>query len=116
MNDKKIGECVKAIRANADELDPVRSPDIIAFVYVFAIVLNWLVPKDAVRKRKDEIYTVLGELAGIIVEEGGPSWPYSRTECVERASTHLWAVDLEYRDLVPKLIKLVHTWDPRWTL
>ena len=111
-DDRKIGECVKAIRANADSSDPVRSPDPIAFISVFAIVLDWLVPRDVVQGCKGEIYEVMGELAGIVVEEDGSSWPYPRTKCVEWVCRHFRSLDIEDRDLVPKLMKLVHTWDP----
>ena len=104
-------EGVEAIRANADESDPVRSPDPIAFISVFAIVLGWLVPEDVVQGCKGEIYDVMGEFAGIVVEENGSSWPYSRRACVEWARIHFRRVDLEDRDLVPKLIELVHTWN-----
>ena len=114
LDDRKIGQCVEAIRANADESDPVFSPDPIAFIYVFARVLWGLVPEDVVRRRKDEIYEVMGELAGIVVEEDDSSWLYSRKECVEWASRHFWRVDLEYHDLVPKLVEIVHTWDPEY--
>ena len=91
-----------------------RSPDPIAFISVFVRVLFALVPSDVVRRRKDEIYEVMGELAGIIVEEDGSSWPYSRKQSVELASRHFWAVNLESHDPVPKLVEIVHTWDPEW--
>ena len=91
------------IRANADSSDPVRSPDPIAFIYVFATVLDDLVPRDVVRRRKDDIYKVMGELAGIIKEEDRSSWSTSRKECVEWASRHLSWIGLGYHDLVNKL-------------
>ena len=71
-------------------------------------------PWHVVRRRKDEIYEVMGELAGIVVKEDQSSWRYSRKECVEWACIHFRRVDLEDRDLVPKLIELVHTWNPGW--
>ena len=72
-------------------------------------------PRDVVQGRKDGIYEVMGELAGIVVEEDGSNWGYSRKECVERACRHFGRVDLEDRDLVPRLIELIHTWNPRWS-
>ena len=79
-------------------------------------MLNRLVPRDVIRRSKDEIYEVMGELAGIDVEENASSWPHSRKECVEYACRHFGRVDLEDHDLIPKLIELVHTWNPEWSL
>ena len=73
-------------------------------------------PEYVVQRHKDEIYDVMGEFAGIVVEEDGSSWPYSRRECVEWACRHFRRVDLEDRQLVPKLVELVHTWNPEWLL
>ena len=73
-------------------------------------------PKDVVQGRKDEIYEVMGELAGIVVEENGSSWSHSRKKCVEWVCIHFRRVDLEDRELVPKLVELVHTWNPKWLL
>ena len=95
--------------------DPVRSPDPIAFIYVFAIGLYGLVPLDVVRRHKDEIYEVMGELAGIVEEEDGSSWPYSRKKCVEQTcSWHFYTLALVDTKLRPKLTKLVRNWDPEW--
>ena len=114
LNDRKIRECVEAIRANADSSDPVSSPDPIAFVYVFAVVLAGLVPRDVVRRRKDEIYEVMDELAGIVVEEDASSWTDSRKKCVEWTCRHFYSLDLVDTKLKPKLTNLVRTWDPEW--
>ena len=73
-------------------------------------------PRDVVQGRKDEIYEVMDELARIVVEEDGSTWLSSRKECVEWTCIHFGSVDLEDRDLVPKLIELVHTWNPEWLL
>ena len=102
-----IRECVKLIRANADESDPVCSPDPIAFIYVFAIVLIALVPLDAVRRCEDEIYEVMGEMAGIAVEEDASSWTGSRKECLKSA----YYSALMDPNLEPKLKRLVCTLD-----
>ena len=104
-DDRKIGECVKAIRDNADSSDPVRSRDPIAFIYVFAIVLQRLVPWDVVLRHEDEIYEVMGELAGIVVEEDALSWTYSRTSCLIDA----YSLALVDPNLKPKLERLVRT-------
>ena len=114
LDDRKIRECVEAIRANADSSDPVRSPNLIAFVYVFAEVLDWLVPKDVVQGCKGEIYEVMGELAGIVVEEDGSSWTYSHKECTKFAYAYFEDIQLEDPKLRPKLTKLVRTWNPEW--
>ena len=110
----KIGERVKAIRDNADSSDPVRSPDPIAFISVFVMVLYGLVPEAVVQRRKDEIYEVMGELAGIVVEEDGSSWPYSRKECVAWTCDHFSTLALVDKKLRPRLINLVRTWRPQW--
>ena len=94
---------MEAIRANADESDPVRSPDPIAFVYVFAIVLNCIVPRDVVRRREVEIYEVMGELAGIIVNFDGSSWSQSRSKCVWLTYCFIQILDLQHGHLGSKL-------------
>ena len=112
-DDRTIGEYVKAIRTNADKSDPVRSPDPIAFINVFARVLRCLVPLGVVLSRKDEIYEVMGELSGIIEEEDGswPSWPYSRKRCVEYTYAHFQRMALDDLNLGAKLKMLVDTWN-----
>ena len=99
----KIGECVKAIRDNADESDPVCSPDPIAFISVFAILLIGVVPRNVVRRRKDEIYEVMGELAGVIVHFDGSSWSQSRSECVRSTYRFIQILDLQHGHLGSKL-------------
>ena len=91
------------IRANADSSDPVRSPDPIAFIHVFAIVLHNLVPEGVVRRRKDEIYEVMGELAGIIVNFDGSSWSQSRSRCVWSTYCFIQILDLQHGHLASKL-------------
>ena len=113
-DDRKIGECVEAIWANADSSDPVHSPDPIAFIYVFAIVLAGLVPRDVVWRRRDEIYEVMGELAGIAEAEDGSSWPNSRKGCLKAAYLQFDWSTLADTKLRPMLTTLVHTWDPEW--
>ena len=108
-DDGKIWECVEAIRANADESDPVRSPDPIAFISVFAIVLDRLVPEDVVRKHKDEIYEVMGELAGVLVELDGSLWSQSRRECLGWTYSSINVLDLQHGYLGSKLRALGRT-------
>ena len=110
-DDRNIEDCVKAIRANANESDPVCSPDPIAFIYVFAIVLHLQVPLDVVQRNKDKIYDAMGELADIIKEEDGSSWTNSRKGCVLLACFWLQLQDLKDPKLRPKLNKLRATWD-----
>ena len=102
------------IRANADSSDPVRSPDPIAFISVFAIVLRRLVPLGVVRRREDEIYEVMGELAEIVWEEDGSSWTSSRKQCVEWTCRHFYISALVDTKLRPKLTNLVLTWNSEW--
>ena len=96
------------IRANADESDPVRSPDPIAFIYVFAIVLWRLVPRDVVQRREDEIYEVMSELAGIIGAEDVSSWKHSRKKCLKSA----YNFALRDQNLKTRLKTLVLTLGP----
>ena len=114
LDDRKTRECVEAIQDNADSSDPVRSPDPIAFVYVFALVLWGLVPEDVARRHKEVIYEVMGELAGIVEEEDGSSWKHSRKKCVGNMCLFFHYSDLADTKLRPKLTQLVHTWDPEW--
>ena len=102
------------IRANAQSSDPVHSPDAIAFVYVFSIVLDHLVHKDVVKRCQDEIYVVMGELAGIVREENGSSWPNSRKECIEYACIHFREAGLEDPMLRPQLKELGNTWNSQY--
>ena len=71
-------------------------------------------PEDVVWRCKDDIYEVMGGLAGIIVEEDGSPWPYSRKKCVERSCIHFNWSALADTKLRPKLTKLVRTWNPEW--
>ena len=71
-------------------------------------------PEDVVRRRKDEIYEVMGELVGIIEEEDGSSWSYSRKGCLTSACLCFGGLALADTKLRPKLTKLVHTWLPEW--
>ena len=72
-------------------------------------MLNWLVPRDVVLRRKDEIYEVMGELAGIVREEDAPSWTDSRKTCLQLACTRLDILALSDEKLKPKLEKLAYT-------
>ena len=108
QGDKRIKECIEAIQDNADQSDPTLSRDPIAFIYVFATVLIWLVPFDVIRRRKDEIYEVMDDLVEIFVEEDGSPWPYSRKECTDRAFSYFLTamVELSHHNLVNKLTSL----------
>ena len=68
-----------------------------------------IVPRDVVRRRKDEIYEVMDELAGIVVEEDGSSWSNSRKRCLMSACRHFEALALADTNLEPKLKRLVRT-------
>ena len=82
-----------------------------AFINVFAMVLVGLVPRDIVLRRKDEIHDVMGELAEIIVEEDGSSWPYPRKHCVEDVCRSFRILALADSNLRPKLKRLGDTWN-----
>ena len=58
-DDRRIGECIEAIRSNTDASDPIQSPDPIAFIGIFAIVLIRLVPEEVAWRRSDEIYDLM---------------------------------------------------------
>ena len=109
-----IGECVESIRSNSDASDPVWSPDPIAFIGVFAIVLNRLVPEEVAWRCSDEIYELMGELVGIVVDEESLSWTASRKTCVEWRCIHFRHSGFRDPKLKPTLTKLVRTWDPEW--
>ena len=66
-NNGKIVQCVEAIRHDADNSDPVCSPDPIAFISVFAEVLHGLVSWDVARRHEGEIYKVMDGLARVVV-------------------------------------------------
>ena len=103
QGDEEIKGWVKKIQYTAKQSDPVRSPDPIAFINVFAIVLINLVPRDVVRRNKDEIHDVMGELAGIIVKFDGSSWSQSRSECVRSTYRFIQILDLQHGHLGSKL-------------
>ena len=82
------------IRAKANKSDPVRSPDPIAFISVFAAVLHDLVPSDVSQRFLDEIYKVMCELVEIAK---GADWPLStrsRKRCVEEIDPAFWELYL----------------------
>ena len=71
-------------------------------------------PEHVVERHNEEIYEVMGELAGIVVEEDGSSWPDSHKSCVKLACIHFDGSALADTRLRTKLTKLVHTWEPEW--
>ena len=77
-------------------------------------MLCGLVPGDVIQRRRDAIYEVMGELAGIVVEEDGSSWSYSRKESLDYACMRFREVDLEDPDLRPKLKRLGDTWNSQY--
>ena len=78
-------------------------------------MFDWLVPENAVQRHEDGIYKVMGELAGIAVEEDTSSWPHSRKECLGYARTHFALLSLSDLQLIPKLIELAQTWDTEYS-
>ena len=71
-------------------------------------------PVDVVWRREDEIYEVMGELAGIVEEEDGSSWSNSRKRCLMSACRYFEALALADTKLRPRLTNLVRTWNPEW--
>ena len=58
---------------------------------------------DVVRRRKGEIYEVMGELAGIVVKFDGSSWSQSRSKCVWSTYRSIQILDLQHGHLGSKL-------------
>ena len=79
-------------------------------------MLRWLVPRNVVRRHKDDIYKVMGELAGIVEEEVSSPWTFSRKKCVELTCDHFSSLALVDTKLRPTLTTLVRTWNPEWPL
>ena len=84
------------IRNNADESDPVRSPDPIAFISVFSTVLFGLVPKEVVQRFEDGIYEVVCELVKIVLGADGQLSTWSRKRCVEEIDPAFWGLYLRH--------------------
>ena len=102
----KIREFVRVIRANADESDPVRSPDPIAFISVFAAVLYGLVPKGVAQRFEDEIYKVVCELTEITKGADWQSLTESHKRCVESIDLSFWELYLRHGLELPSSIPL----------
>ena len=92
--DNGINECVKAIQDNDHQSDPILSWDPIAFIYVFAIVLDGLMPRDIVGRRQGEIDEVLCELALIITRVDWRLWSASGRKCFEGIDPEFWRLYL----------------------
>ena len=60
-------------------------------------------PRDVVRRRKDEIVDVMGELAEIIMKFDGSSWSQSRSQCVRSTYRFIQILDLQHGHLGSKL-------------
>ena len=60
-------------------------------------------PRDVVWRRKDEIYEVMGELAGLIVKFDGSLWSQSRSKCVWSMYYFIQRLDLQHGHLGSKL-------------
>ena len=100
------------IRTNADESDPVRSSDPIAFISVFAAVLYGLVPKDVAQRFQDEIYEVMCELAKIAKGADGQLSTKSRKRCVEEIDPAFWEIYLRRGFEWPPFITLYFWFAP----
>ena len=91
---KRIKECIEAIQDNADQSHHTLSRDPIAFIYVFATVLNGLVPRDIIGRRQGEIDEVLSELALIITGVDWRLWSASGRKCFEGIDPEFWRLYL----------------------
>lgn len=109
--ENKISEYVREIRIGADRSDPVLAPDPIAFTSVLAEALHCLVPKTVVIEHKDDIDMVMNELAEIITETNGSSWPKSRKDCLEGICIDLHDMNLVDSHIMPKLMALAESWN-----
>lgn len=110
--DNGIRECVETIRTNADESDPVRSPDLISFIYAFAYVLWGLVPGEVVQTHRDQIFEVMGDLAGFLIEPSGEDCLETREACVHTTRLYFYTIDLRDQNLLPRLAALEDTLRP----
>ena len=59
---------------------------------------------------QDEIYRVMDELAGIVTEVDGSSWPKSRQLCIEWEYVQLRDMNLTDGNLGSKLRTIGRTW------
>ena len=109
MGDEKIEIIIEAIQARVEESDPVRSPNILAFICVFAMVLRDVLPLDVVQRHRDGICEVMDEFAGIITEFDGSAWPVSHRECVRWAYRVFKSLELEHVHVSSKLRALGRT-------
>ena len=105
-DDENIASCVGAIRRDADNSDPVCSPDTIAFISVFAEVLHGLVPWDVARRHEGEIYKVMDGLARVVVVSQISDWPKCRKLRVGWTLGLFWSMGLKDQKLLPKLAVL----------
>lgn len=110
---KQITDFVATIRNDAGYSDPIVTPDPIAFIYVFAKVLQEF--KTAVCHHRESVLEVMGELAEILTDLDASSWSHSRKECAEWACRHLyWCGFEDEQNLCRKLRSLIDTWEQSW--
>ena len=105
-DDENIAECVGAIRRDADNSDPVCSPDPIAFMSVFAEILHGIVPRDVARRHEGELYKVMDGLARVVTVAHVSDWPKSRKLRVGWTLGLFWSMGLKDQKLLPRLAVL----------
>lgn len=108
FDENGISEYVETIRANADETDPIQSPDLISFIYVFAFVFFGLVPENVTEMRKGEIHAVMGELAAVVPGPNATPWLDFHGKCTQQAYFAFHWAQLEDQNLTPKLRALIY--------
>ena len=109
-NNGGITSCIAIFRTSiADSSDPVALPDPVVFICVFAEVLFCLVPEASLWRQRGDIYVVMAELAAIMIESDGSSWPYPRRRCVQTTHSVLHAIGFAEKHLISKLEMLMHT-------
>ncbi|KAK7685874.1 hypothetical protein QCA50_011221 [Cerrena zonata] len=98
------------INSSRIDSDPVIPMEPIALTYTFASILYDLTPRSVIREHRDILIRTMGELAGIITDPDGSSWPCSRQQCAELAQMFFMAMSLSDEHLVPKLDNFVPPW------
>ena len=66
-------------------------------------------PKHVVERHNEEIYKVMSELAGVLVELDGSSWSRSHCKCVEHTYASIKGLNFEHGYLGSKLRALGRT-------
>ena len=99
------------MRDDLDESDPIATPDIVAFIDVFATILHTLVPYSIRERYKADVLEVMDDLAVVLSGFDRSLLTYSRQRSIRSACIHFACIGLVQNDLVNGMISLVHDWD-----